>query len=52
MSTQRNQQLSEYVFSKVIESLEQNIRKQIDSKRSSNTKQINRVQNIRIEICK
>ena len=52
MSTQRNQQLSEYVFSKVIESLEQNIRKQIDSKRSSSTKQINRVQNIRIEICK
>ena len=34
MSTQRNQQLNEYVFAKVIERLEQNIRKQIDSKRS------------------
>ena len=41
MSTQWNQQLSRYV-SKVIECLEQNIRKQIDCKRPSNTKQMNR----------
>ena len=32
MSTQWNQQLISYVFSKVIECLEQTIRKQIDSK--------------------
>ena len=32
MSTQWNQQLIRYVFSKVIEYLEQTIRKQIDSK--------------------
>ena len=31
--------------------LEQNIRKQIDCKRPSNTKQMNGVQNIRIETC-
>ena len=49
MSTQWNQQLSRYV-SKVIECLEQNIQKQIDCKRPSNTKQMNRSQNIRIEI--
>ena len=52
MLTQWNQQLSRYVFSKVIKCFEQNIRKQIDCKRSSNTKQMNRVQNIRIEIWK
>ena len=51
MSTQWNQQLSRYV-SKVIECLEQNIRKQIDCKRLPNTKQMNRLQNIRIEIWK
>ena len=51
MSTQWNQQLSRYV-SKVIECLEQNIRKQIDCKRPSNTKQMNRLQNSRIEIWK
>ena len=45
MSTQRNRQLNRYV-SKVIECLEQNIRKQIDCKRPSNTKQINRLQKI------
>ena len=39
-------------FSKVIECLEQNIRKQIDCKRPLNTKQMNRVRNIRIEIWK
>ena len=44
MLTQWNQQLSRYVFSKVIELLEQNIRKQINCKLSSSTKQINRVQ--------
>ena len=32
-----------YVFSKVIECLEQNIQKQIDYKRPSSTKQMNRV---------
>ena len=32
MSTQWNQQLSRYVFSKVIECLEQNTKKQIDLK--------------------
>ena len=46
MSTQLNQQLSRYVFSKVMEYLEQNVRKQIDYKRPTNTKQMNRVQNI------
>ena len=40
------------MFSKVIERLEQSIRKQIDCKRPSSTKQMNRVQNIRTEICK
>ena len=52
MSTQRNQQLSRYVFLKIIECFEQNIGKQIDCKIPSSTKQMNRVQNIRIEICK
>ena len=51
MWTQWNRQLSRYM-SKVIEYLEKNIRKQIDCKRSSNTKQISRLQNIRIEIWK
>ena len=51
MSTQWNQQLSRYE-SKVIKSLEQNILKQIDCKRPSNTKQMNRLQNIQIEIWK
>ena len=40
------------MFSKVIERLEQNIRKQIDRKKPSCTKQMNREQNIRIKICK
>ena len=40
------------MLSKVIENLEQNIRKQVDCKRPSGTKQMSRVQNIRIEICK
>ena len=43
-STQWNQQLIRDGFSKVIECLEQNIRKQIDCKRPSNTKQINWIQ--------
>ena len=47
MSTQWNQQLSRYV-SKVIECLEQNIRKQIDCKRLPNTKQMNSLQYIHI----
>ena len=51
MSTQWNRQLNKYV-SKVIEYFEQNIRKQIDCKTPSNTKQMNRLQNIRIEIWK
>ena len=38
MSTQWKQQLSRYVFSKAIECLEQNIRKQIDCKRPSSIK--------------
>ena len=37
-------------MSKVIECLEQNIRKQIDCKRPSNIKQMNRLQNTQIEI--
>ena len=52
MSSQLNQELGRYVFSKVTEFLEQNNRKQIDSKRPSSTKQMNIVQNIRIEIFK
>ena len=51
MSTQRNRQVNSYV-SKVIECLEQNIRKQIDCKRPSSTKQMNRLHNIRTEIWK
>ena len=50
MSIQGNQQLSWYVFSKLIECLEQNSRKQINCKRPSNTKQMKRVRNIRIDI--
>ena len=45
MSTQWNRQLSRYV-SKVTECLEQNIRKQINCKRPSNTKQMSRLQKI------
>ena len=52
MLTQWNQQHSRYVFSKVMECLEQNIRKQTDCKRPSNKKQMNRIQNVCIEICK
>ena len=52
VSTQWNQQLSRYVLSKLIKFLEQNIRKQINCKRPSSTKQINRKQNIGITICK
>ena len=36
----------------LVECLEQTIRKQINCKRPSSTKQINTVQNIRIETCK
>ena len=49
---QSNQQHGRYVFSKVIECLEQDIRKQIDCERPSSTKRMNRVQNIRIKISK
>ena len=52
LSTRWNQQLSRYGFSNVIECLEQNIRKQIDCKGPSNTKQLNLVQNIQIEMRK
>ena len=58
MSTQWNQQLSRYVFSKVIEFLDkslewiQNVRKQIDNKKPSNTEQNKRVQNIWIKVWK
>ena len=55
MSTQCNQQLRRYMFSKVIECLEQKTqkkKKKIDYKRLSSTKQMNRVQSIRTEICK
>ena len=41
VSTQWNQQLIRYVFSKVIKCLEQNIRKKTDCKRPANTKQMN-----------
>ena len=40
------------MFSKVIECLEQNIRKQLNCKRPWSTKQINGVQNIRIKTIK
>ena len=50
LSTQWNQQLIRYVFSRVIECLEQNIRKQIDCKRPSNARQMNWVQKIENEM--
>ena len=49
MSTQQHSEINNivvYVFSKVIECLEENIRKQIDSRRPSNTKEMSKVQNI------
>ena len=49
MSTQWNQQFTGYMFSKVIECLEQDIWKQISYKRPSNTKQAIRAQNIQIK---
>ena len=52
LSTQWNQQLIRYVFSRVIECLEQNIRKQIDCKRPSNTRKMNWLQKIQIEMRK
>ena len=52
MSTQWNQQLSRYAFSKVIEYLEQSIRKQIDCKRPTSTNQMNKVWNEWTGICK
>ena len=52
MSTKLNQQLSRYMFSKVIERLKQTIREQIGCKRPSSTKQMNKVKNILIEIYK
>ena len=51
MLIQWNRTLNRYV-SKVIEYLEQNVWKQVDCKRPSNTKQMNRLQNIRIEMWK
>ena len=51
-STEWNQQLIWYVFSKVIECLKQNIRKQNDCKKPLTTKQINWIQNIQIEMRK
>ena len=39
-------------MSKIIECLEQNIRKQIDCKRPSNIKEMNILKNIQIEIWK
>ena len=39
MSIQLNEQLSRYVFSKVIECLEQDIRKHIDCERASSATQ-------------
>ena len=52
MSTKLNQQRSRYMFSKLIECLKQTIREQIGCKRQSSTKQMNRVKNVLIEICK
>ena len=51
MPTQWNRQLNRHML-KVIESLKENIRKQIDFKIPSNTKQMNRLQNIGTEIRK
>ena len=50
--TQWNQQHIRHVLAKVILCLEQNIWKQSDCKRPSNTKQMNWVQNIQIEMQK
>ena len=52
LSTKWNQQLSGYVFSKVIECVEQNIRKQTDCRRPSNIKQMNWAQNTQIKMRK
>ena len=52
LSTQWNEQLIRYVFSKVIECFKQNVRKQIDCKRPSNTKQMDWIQYIQIELWK
>ena len=49
MSTQSNQQLSRYAFSKVTKCLEQIIRRQIGCKRPLNIKQMSRLQKVRIE---
>ena len=51
MPTQWNRQLNRHML-KVIESLKENIRKQIDFKIPSNTKQMKRLQNIGTEIRK
>ena len=51
MSTQWNRQLNRYA-SKAIKCLERNTGKQIDCQRPLNTKQMNRLQNIRIKIWK
>ena len=51
MSIQSNQQLNRYV-SKIIECSKQNVRKQITCRRPLNTNQVNRLQNIRMEIWK
>ena len=50
VNTVKKTQLNRYEFLKLIECLEQNIRKQIDCKRPSNTKQMNWVQNIQIKM--
>ena len=52
MLTQWNQILSRSLFSKVIECLEQNFRKQADYKRPSRAKQLRRAQIIQTEKCK
>ena len=53
MSTQWNQQLIKVgMFSKVIECLEENIQKYIDCGKPSSEKQMSRLQNIQMEICK
>ena len=52
LTTQWNQHLIRYLFSRVIECLEQSIRKQSDCKRPSNTRQMNWVQKIQIEMRK
>ena len=53
MSIQSNQQFSNYVFSKVIKVWNKTLEnKTIAKERQSSTKRMNRVQNIRIEICK